>query len=107
MSFPWNYDPQGLLNSIRVKNKLPPFIQESKPDIENFSNQIEWVENRLVDPTTNTEIVKKGENSQAMIVTKQSEVSNKRSRDDEGYLAQTITENKFKLIYNKSQNYYC
>ena len=42
VSFPWNYDPQGLLNNISVKNKLPPFIHEPNPDIENFSNHTEW-----------------------------------------------------------------
>ena len=51
--FPCNYDPQGILNSIRVKNKLPPFIHEPKPDIENFSNQTKWEENTLVDLTAN------------------------------------------------------
>ena len=54
VSFPWNYGPQGLLNSIRVKNKLPPFIHEPKPDIEMFSNQTEWAENTLVYLTKNT-----------------------------------------------------
>ena len=53
--FPWNYDPQGLLSSIRVKCKLPPFIHEPKPDIEKFANQIEWVENTLIDIVINAE----------------------------------------------------
>ena len=40
-SFPWNYDPQGILSKLRVKCKLTPFIHEAKPEIEKFANQIE------------------------------------------------------------------
>ena len=57
--FPCNYDPQGILNSIRVKNKLPPFIHEPKHDIEKFSNQTEWAENTLVYLTVNTQPARK------------------------------------------------
>ena len=48
-SFPWNYDPQGILRKLRVICKLTPFIHESKPEIEKFSNQIEWIENTLAE----------------------------------------------------------
>ena len=65
---------------------------------------MEWMPNTLIDPTDDIEIVKRAENSQAIIFFKQSEVSNKRARDDEGYSAKAISDNKFKLIYNKRAN---
>ena len=46
-SFKWNYDPFGVINKLRVKFKLTPFIHESKPEIEKYSNQSEWLENTL------------------------------------------------------------
>ena len=56
------------------------------------------MENTLVDPTTNTEAVKKAENSKVMMVFKQTETSSKRGREEQGYSTETITKNKFKLI---------
>ena len=100
-SFPWNYDPQGLLISIRVKNKLPPFIHEPKPDIEKFSNQTEWVENTLIDTVINAEPTQKMDTTLAMIASKRTETSTKRGRDEGAYTTETITDTKFKLIYNK------
>ena len=47
--FMWNYDPRGILSTIRVKCKLTPFLLESKPQIEKFSNQNEWEPNNLID----------------------------------------------------------
>ena len=41
------------------------------------------------------------DNTQVVTVNQQAEVSNKRPRKEEGYLAETIIENKFKIIYNK------
>ena len=75
-SFLWNYDPQGILSKLRVKCKLTPFIHESKPEIEKFSNQIEWVENTL------TEAVKQRNTSQPLEISKQLETSTKRIREE-------------------------
>jgi len=46
-SFKWNYDPLGVISKLRVKFKLTPFIHESKPEIEKYSNQSECLENTL------------------------------------------------------------
>ena len=43
------------------------------------------------------------DNSQAITATEQTEASNKRTRNEEGYTAETIAENKFKIIYNKRE----
>lgn len=101
MSFPWNYDPQGLLSSIRVKCKLPPFIHESNPDIEKFANQTEWAANTLVDATSNEQPMGKIDTTLAMVTSKYPESSNKRGRDEGAYIAETTIDTKFKIIYNK------
>ena len=64
---------------------------------------MEWVENTLIDSTNKTEKERKIDNSQAITVTEQTKASKKRTRNEEGYLAETITENKFKIIYNKRE----
>jgi len=48
-SFMWQYDPHGVINKLRLKVKLGPFIHHPKPDIERFSNQSKWLENTLID----------------------------------------------------------
>ena len=45
----WEYDPHGVINKLRLKVKLGPFIHHPKPDSERFSNQLEWLENTLID----------------------------------------------------------
>ena len=47
--FVWQYDPHGVINKLRIKVKLGPFIHHPRPDIEQFSNQSEWLENTLID----------------------------------------------------------
>lgn len=50
--FMWQYDPRGVINKIRLRVKLGPYIHQPRPDIEQFSNQFEWVENTLIDMDT-------------------------------------------------------
>lgn len=47
--FMWQYDPHGVINKLRIKEKLGPFIHHPRPDIEQFANQSEWLENTLID----------------------------------------------------------
>ena len=47
--FIWKYDPQGVITKIRLRVKLGAYIHHPTPDIEQFSNQDEWVENTLID----------------------------------------------------------
>jgi hypothetical protein len=49
LSFPWHYDPCGIISEMRVKNKNIPYVHESKPEIEKFANQTVWVPNTLVE----------------------------------------------------------
>jgi hypothetical protein len=39
MSFPWNYDPCGIISEMRVKNKNIPYVPVSRPEVEKYSNQ--------------------------------------------------------------------
>jgi len=55
-SFIWRYDPFDVICNRSQKNKLSPYIHHRIPQIEQYANQLEWVENTLVD-RDNTEIV--------------------------------------------------
>ena len=48
-SFMWQYDPHGVINKLRIKVKLRPFIHHPRPAIKMFSNQSEWLGNTLID----------------------------------------------------------
>jgi hypothetical protein len=48
-SFPWHYDPCGIIAKMRLRNKISPYAHVPKPEIEKFMNQIEWEVNTLED----------------------------------------------------------
>ena len=96
-SFPWNYDPQGILSSLRVKFKLTSFIHELKPEIKKFSNQAEWVENTLTDTANTIETVGKMNTAQALEVVKLPEILAKRGREEGAYTTETTTKNKIQI----------
>ena len=48
-SFPWHYDPCGIIAETRLKNKISPYAHVPKPEIGKFMNQIEWEENTLIE----------------------------------------------------------
>jgi len=47
LSFTWSYDPCGIISKLRVENKSSPYIHTSRPEIEQYANQLEWTENSL------------------------------------------------------------
>ena len=49
MSFPWHYDPCGIISEMRVKNKKIPYVHKPRPKVEKFANQIVWEPNTLVE----------------------------------------------------------
>jgi hypothetical protein len=49
MSFPWHYDPCGIISEMRVKNKNIPYVHEARPEVEKFANQTVWEPNTLVE----------------------------------------------------------
>ena len=38
ISFPWHYDPCGIIVETRLKNKISPYAHVPKPKIEKFMN---------------------------------------------------------------------
>jgi hypothetical protein len=48
-SFPWNYDPCGIISEMRVKKNSIPYVHESRPEVEIFANQTVWEPNTLVE----------------------------------------------------------
>jgi hypothetical protein len=38
-SFPWNYDPYGIIAETRLRNKISPYAHVPKLEIEKFMNQ--------------------------------------------------------------------
>ena len=49
LSFPWHYDPYGIIAKTRLKNIISPYAHVPKPEIEKFMNQTEWEENIMID----------------------------------------------------------
>jgi len=49
MSFPWHYDPCGIISKMRVKNKNIRYVHEASPEVEKFANQTVWEPNTLVE----------------------------------------------------------
>ena len=80
---------------MRVKCKLTPYIHKKKPEIEQYVNQIEWLENTFLDA------VKQGDTSHTLQTANQWEKATKRVREESSYTAETTTETRFKLRYTK------
>ena len=94
-SFLCNYDPHGILSKMRVKCKLTPYIPDKKTEIEQFSNQTEWLDNTLM------ETVKQGDTSHTLKIVNQEDKTTKRIREEGTYTNETTTETRFKIRYNK------
>ena len=48
-SFMCQYDPNGVINKLRLEFKLSPFIHDPRPNIERYAKESEWLENTLLD----------------------------------------------------------
>jgi hypothetical protein len=49
MSFPWHYDPCGIISEMRVRNKNIPYVHESRPEVEKFASKTAREPNTLVE----------------------------------------------------------
>ena len=45
----WNYDPLDFICNRIQRNKLSLYIHHRIPEIEQYANHLEWVENTFVD----------------------------------------------------------
>jgi len=47
LSFTWSYDPMGVISKLRVENKFTAYHHTTRHEIEQYKNQLEWIENTL------------------------------------------------------------
>ena len=78
-----------------MKCKLPILLDDSKPHIEKYANQLEWEPNTLVDDDSLEMQRKNGkgkqvEQTQVTTVSKETENVHKRSREGDCFIAETI-----------------
>jgi hypothetical protein len=45
LSFPWHYDPCGIIFEMRLKNENIPYVHEYGPEVEKFANHTVWEPN--------------------------------------------------------------
>jgi len=48
-SFPWHYDPCGIIAETILKKIISSYAHVPKPDIDKFMNHTEWEENTPID----------------------------------------------------------
>ena len=75
--------------------KLTPFIHESKPEIEKYSNQSEWLENTL------QEVEEQPDTSSILPTPDPQDRNSKIYREEGSYSEEATSDNKFKLMYIK------
>jgi len=47
LSFTCSYDPMGMISKLKLENKFIAYHHTSRPEIEQYKNQLEWKENTL------------------------------------------------------------
>ena len=47
LSFTWSYDLMGVISKLWVENEFTTYHHTVKPEIEQYKNQLEWIENTL------------------------------------------------------------
>lgn len=47
LHFTWYYDPLGIIYSPRVEKKTTPDAHTPRPEIKQYANQEQWIENTL------------------------------------------------------------
>ena len=74
---------------------MTPYFHDKGPEIKQFFNQIEWLENTLI------ETVKQGDTSHTLKTVNQEDKATKRIREEGTYTVETITKTTFNFRYNK------
>lgn len=47
LTFTWSYGPFSMISKQRVEQKITPYIQTQRHEIEKYMDQDEWEENTL------------------------------------------------------------
>jgi hypothetical protein len=81
-SFPWHYDPHGIISEMRVKNKNAPYVHEPRPEIEKYANQIDWEPDTLEDVGPVIRSEQQGPSSSALPANTPQALKEKRPRQE-------------------------
>jgi hypothetical protein len=81
-SFPWHYDPHGIISEMRVKNKNAPYVHEPRPEIEKYANQTEWEPDTLEDVEPVVREEQQGPSTSALPATTPQVLKEKRPRQE-------------------------
>jgi len=94
-NFKWQYDPLGVINKLRLNFKLSPFMHESRPGIEKYANQLEWLENTLID------MEKQMDTSSILHTPTLQDRNSKRTREEGSCSNKDTTDDRFEIMYMK------
>jgi hypothetical protein len=81
-SFPWHYDPHGIISEMRVKNKNSPYVHEPRPEIEKYANQTDWEPDTLEDVGPIIRSEQQGPSSSALPANTPQALKEKRPRQE-------------------------
>jgi hypothetical protein len=81
-SFPWHYDPHGIISEMRVKNKNAPYVHEARPEIEKYANQTDWEPDTLEDVEPVVREEQQGPSSSALPANTPQALKEKRPRQE-------------------------
>jgi hypothetical protein len=81
-SFPWHYDPHGIISEMRVKNKNAPYVHEPRPEIEKYANQTDWEPDTLEDVGPVIRSEQQGPSSSALPANTPQALKEKRPRQE-------------------------
>lgn len=95
LSFTWSYNPLGIISKLREETKFTPYFHTTRPEIEKYKNQVEWVENTL------QEEEEQHVSSSIVQTPTMQEKATKRSREEESSLGTDIFSEGFKIMYGK------
>jgi hypothetical protein len=100
-SFPWHYDPHGIISEMRVKNKNAPYVHEPRPEIEKYANQTEWEPDTLEDVEPVVREEQQGPSTSALPATTPQVLKEKRPRQESPPLVTEVSMEEFQTHSKK------
>jgi hypothetical protein len=100
-SFPWHYDPHGIISEMRVKNKNAPYVHEPRPEIEKYANQTEWEPDTLEDVEPVVREEQQGPSTSALPATTPQVLKEKRPRQESSPPVTEVSTEEFQIHSKK------
>jgi hypothetical protein len=100
-SFPWHYDPHGIISEMRVKNKNAPYVHEPRPEIEKFANRTEWEPDTLEDVEPVVREEQQGPSTSALPATTPQVLKEKRPRQESSSPVIEVSTEEFQIHSKK------